>query len=245
MEFCVVANTDGFGSHCQHYTFGILYVEHHGNVAYISPETFFEHNYEKDPHYVKNMLEFINLHKYYQLPSDKQHVKKLLPTPEGLGVAYNYCNHNLNTLLDSESFARLKSRFMENKVNPYDSSFFNVAIHVRRPNSHDTRLDGADTPDSYYLNIMNIIRKEHDGSKPLKFHIYSQGDTSKFDCYRNDDVVFHLNESIQDTVNGLLFGDILVTSASSLSYVCGFYTNGKVYYKSFWHPPYKTWRRMD
>lgn len=235
------SGTDGFGSHCQLYTFEILYGESHGKTVYLSPNTSFEHNYTNEPNFIERLLEFINLHKYYQLPEDKKDIPRITWHAD----AYSYCERNLDTLLDSDVFRRLKSRFMENKVNPYDKSFYNVAVHIRRPNCHDSRIEGADTPDSYYLNVIDTIRKEHPiHEKPLRFHIYSQGERAKFDCYNADDVVFHLDESIEDTVNGLLFGDSLVTSGSSLSYICAIYSDANVYYKPFWHPPHKSWRRM-
>jgi hypothetical protein len=168
----------------------------------------------------------------------------LLPKIQNLDH-YRYCEANLDILLETYVFETLKERFMENKKDPYDPKYFNVVVHIRRPNQHDNRLMGADTPDSYYLSVMDTIRKEHDCEKQIKFHIYSQGDISLFEVYKGDDVEFHLDTSAEDALTGLLFGDILVTSASSLSYIAAIYTNAKIYYKSFWHPPSKSWRKME
>ena len=52
---------------------------------------------------------------------------------------------------------------------------------------------------------------------------------------------FHLNEDICETFTGLVASDILVTSASSLSYIAAFLTEGIVYYQPFWHPPASKW----
>ena len=51
----------------------------------------------------------------------------------------------------------------------------------------------------------------------------------------------HLNESVEDAFNGLVFADALVTSASSFSYVAAMLTDGVVYYKHFWHKPSMKW----
>ena len=123
------------------------------------------------------MLDFINLHKYYGMPSFVNEAEiPRVPFYE----QFSYCESNLDRVLESDSFARLKRRFMENKKDPYDPAYYNVVVHVRRPKSHDCRLNGTDTPDEYYLNIIKTIRDEHltEGGKPLRFHIYSQGGIS-------------------------------------------------------------------
>ena len=113
-------------------------------------------------------------------------------------------------------------------------------MHIRRHNSRDTRIAGTDTPDSYYLNLINTIREKYI-DKPLKFHIYSQGNENNFNMYKNNDTVFHLNESVQDTFTGLVYGDILVMSRSSFSYIAALLSNGIIYYEKFWHPPLYNW----
>ena len=40
---------------------------------------------------------------------------------------------------------------------------------------------------------------------------------------------------------GLVSAEILVTSASSLSYTSALLSYGEIYYKQFWHPPSKEW----
>jgi hypothetical protein len=233
---------DGFGSQLQQYIWSIIYGELHGHTVYISYDTRFDHNYDGEEDFNKRILDYMNLHKYYGLPDELK--EQIIPTISTNFTHMHWCWNNINTTLESDSFKRIKTRFMENKINPYDSAFYNVAIHIRRPNPHDNRILGTDTPDEYFLNIINIIRQEHSSDKPLRFHIYSQGDKSNFNKYLSKDVILHLNDTIENTMDGLLFGDILVTSPSSLSYIAGYFTNGKVYYKPFWVPPAKTWRIM-
>lgn len=227
---------DGLGSHIQQYIFSITFAEIHGNTVYLSYNTKFEHNYTEDAMYKTNLLNYINLHKYYGMPDAID--ESTLPA---IDHHYRFCESNLDKVLESETFKQLKERFFLNKVNPYDKSFFNVAVHVRRPNPHDNRNEGTNTPDSYYIDVMNRIRREYKDTKPIKFHIYSQGKLEMFDIYKADDVLLHIDTPIIDTYDGLIFGDVLVTSASSLSYTAAMLSNGKVFFKRFWHPPYKNW----
>ena len=48
-----------------------------------------------------------------------------------------------------------------------------------------------------------------------------------------------------DTFMGMVNSDILVTSASSFSYIAAFLNEGEIYYKKFWHPPMEKWIVSD
>jgi hypothetical protein len=141
-----------------------------------------------------------------------------------------------------EPFKRFKKNFLEDKINPYSPSFINVAVHIRRPNKVDPEgTKGTNLADGYYLQLINAIRAYSSKEKPFLFHIYSQGDLAKFTEYKAPDVIFHLDTDLCDTFTGLVFGDILVTSASALSYCAALLSSGTVYYVKFWHPPMKHW----
>jgi hypothetical protein len=134
--------------------------------------------------------------------------------------------------------------FYADKKTPYDTAFYNVAVHVRRHNKEDNRIDGTNTPDEYYLNVMKYIRASNT-EKPLRFHIYSQcgeSDEAAFkEKFMSLDTEFHLNGDVIPTFHGMVFGDALVTSASSYSYCASFLCNGVIYYKRFWHKPANNW----
>ncbi len=77
--------------------------------------------------------------------------------------------------------------------------------------------------------------------QPL-FHIYSQGDVTAFEnIYKAEDVVLHINESVEQTFASMVLADVLVTTSSSLSYAAGIISEGTVYYIPFWHPPFPGW----
>ena len=63
----------------------------------------------------------------------------------------------------------------------------------------------------------------------------------QFKKFVNDDVYFYLNDSICDSFIGMVSADILVTSASSLSYIAALISDGEIHYKKFWHNPIKNW----
>ena len=48
-----------------------------------------------------------------------------------------------------------------------------------------------------------------------------------------------------DTFMGMVNSNILVTSASSFSYIAAFLNEGEIYYKKFWHPPMEKWIVSD
>jgi hypothetical protein len=237
MIYRSIDGRDGLGSHVQQYVFGLMYAALNGHSLYLSYDTSFEHNYDGEADYTEKMLKYINLHKYYGMPPQMN--ERAFPQPEG---HYKFCEQNLDRMLGSAPFKLLKSRFLENKPSPFDSAFHNVAVHIRRFNAHDNRVEGSDTPNRHYLNVMNRIRDGHDGTKPLKFHIYSQGKAEDFaDLAAPTDVEFHINGELLETYNGMLLSDSLVLSRSSFSYSAALLTDAKVYYTHFWHPPASHW----
>jgi len=161
---------------------------------------------------------------------------------------YTFVENNLTQLLASPTMDLIKSLFYADKKTPYDTAFYNVAVHVRRHNKEDNRIDGTNTPDEYYLNVMKYIRANHKNTeKPLRFHIYSQcadSEGAEAACkekFMSLDTEFHLNGDVLPTFHGMVFADALVTSASSYSYCASFLCNGVIYYKWFWHKPATNW----
>lgn len=239
---------DGFGAQFQNIIFDILYTYANSNSnTYVFPGIdSFEHNYNNEPGYTNRLIRYMNLKDHFSVGV-------------GVGVGglhlhgtihryttdvYSYVEDNMSKLITSEPMKLIKSLFYADKSTPFDTRYHNVAVHVRRPNPHDCRIDGTNITDSYYLNVINYIRKNHDSDgKPLRFHIYSQGTAGAYDEYmkNNDDTVLHLNEDVLVTFHGFVFADTLVTSSSSFSYTAALLCNGVIYYKSFWHKPADSW----
>ena len=61
--------------------------------------------------------------------------------------------------------------YLNKNVDFFKNNKLNVAVHIRRPSpKDDTRIDGTDTPDKYFLDKIKHIRENY--NNPL-FHIYS------------------------------------------------------------------------
>ena len=213
------------------------------DVQYVFPSNLermrFEHNYENDPTFSNRLIRYMNL-------DAKFNVTKPIQVIRYKGTEnYAFCEANLTRLLETNAFKLIKQLFFEGKSTPYDTTFYNVAIHVRKHSAHDMRVHKrTNEPNAYYINVMRFIIEDYKGTKPIRFHVHSQGgannEFTNFSATRAE-VVMHLNESVEDAFNGLVFADALVTSASSFSYVAAMLTDGVVYYKQFWHKPSMKW----
>jgi hypothetical protein len=233
---------DGFGAHFQNILVDILYTYNATNNQYVFPNiASFEHNYTNEPEFADRLVRYMNLRDHFSLKSGSDTSANI----HQYSVSnYTFVEDNLTQLLASPTMDLIKSLFYADKKTPYDTAFYNVAVHVRRHNKEDNRIDGTNTPDEYYLNVMKYIRASNT-EKPLRFHIYSQcGDSDEAafkEKFMSLDTEFHLNGDVIPTFHGMVFGDALVTSASSYSYCASFLCNGVIYYKRFWHKPATNW----
>ena len=233
--------SDGFGAQYQKILMCFFSSKIHHLTFHYRPFDKMEHNYKNDPDFIRKKEELINL-------------KNNIPNVQTSKYSYvdtHYKHHfetfekNIDMCCESEHMKFIKQCFWSNK----DRDFFkngkiNVAVHIRRLNSHDggPRNAGArvTTENSYYLNIVNLIRTKY--KENLLFHIYSQGTPNNFTEFSNQtDIILHLDTDVDNSFIGMVAADILVTSPSSLSYVAGILNDGEVWYKPFWHPPRKAW----
>jgi len=235
---------DGFGAQFQHIIFGIIYAEMNNKTYIHKPITKMAHNYENNPNFIDEIEEFINIKNHYKTTVQEPHVHTIdfwtlynfITADDNLQPSTSRFNDCLNK---TNALEKIKTIFWENKTNPYQTpdTTINVAVHIRRPNDQDDRIEGADTPDEYYLNIMNEIRNEYKREKPQEikpiFHIFSQNtiDSTKYNTA--EDITLHIDEDIKSTFTSLVAADILVASKSALSYCAGLLTNGKVYFMPF------------
>jgi len=231
---------DGFGAQYQTFLYYILYAYHH-NLEYAHENIrTMEHNYDNNTNFIKNMNEFMNIENNY---TDKSKINSEDIIDIDQNLIYQTVEDNIDIYVsDNPALNKIKRCFWENKnKNHYNNDKFNVAIHVRRPNIHDTRVDGANTSDDYYLSVIAHIREKYKHIKNIQFHIYSQGRIEHFNQYIHEDTVFHINEELRSTFTGLVSADVLVLSRSSFSYIAAFLSEGEIYYINFWHKPKKDW----
>lgn len=237
---------DGFGAHFQNIIVDILYTYNATNNQYVFPNiASFEHNYTNESDFTDRLVRYMNLRDHFSVKPGSDTSANI----HYYSVSnYTFVENNLTQLLASPTMDLIKSLFYADKKTPYDTAFYNVAVHVRRHNKEDNRIDGTNTPDEYYLNVMKYIRANHKNTeKPLRFHIYSQcpdSEGAEAACkekFMSLDTEFHLNGDVLPTFHGMVFADALVTSASSYSYCASFLCNGVIYYKWFWHKPATNW----
>jgi hypothetical protein len=239
MFYTVQERSDGFGAQFQTMICCILMAENSGHKYIHTPIKNMEHNYDNDPNFISNVENFMNLKNNYDCINNETNLSEI----KTLDIWYiiNNFDANINHYLNSESLKNIKRCFWENKNrNFFNNDKMNVGVHIRRPNSHDNRIEGADTILEYYFDVINKIKQKY-SDKELLFHIYSQNDISEYDNFDKTNVIFHLNDSLFDTFTGLVASDVLITSKSSLSYSAAILSDGEIYYQTFYHVPCNKW----
>lgn len=234
--------SDGFGSQFQHIISVLLICYHSGFFfAYNSLKTM-AHNYDDDPDFLEKMENLMNIRPHF-ISKDDDELKDTHITVCDMTAKY-VIDKKVDEYATDDSLGQIKTMFWANKRKADAFAAYpgkvNIAVHVRRPNAHDVRLQGSDTPDDFFLKAIQRVRAEH-GDKPLLFHIYSQGTDEMFSSYLAEDTVLHINEGLCTSFVAMVAADILITSFSSLSYTAAFLTDGIVYYHPFWHPPRNKW----
>jgi len=231
--------SDGFGAQMQTIICSAIYAEMNHKKFVYTPFINMEHNYNGDHEFLNKLEHMINLINHFDVNKD---IHFQLRGPD-LGVYIQFFDAHLMECANSMVLKRMKRLFRGNKNrNDYfDYTRLNIAVHIRRPNPHDNRLDGANTPNDVYLDIIEKLRNQHSLENPL-FHIYSQGEEEDFQkIYQGDDILLHINTPLEKTFVPMVLADILVCSRSSLSYSAALLSDGTIYYLPFWHPPLPSW----
>ena len=183
---------DGFGSQYQRIIETFIFCQVHNLNFVYSPLDVVEHNYANDYDYNKKLEDLMNLKNNITNLNQNMNVEQL----DYGSMVMKYFEANIDSCCESDHMKFIKDCFWENKKKDFfQNDKINVAIHIRRENTHDKGLAGprATTPNSYYLNIMNTIRDKYNKSstnKELLFHIYSQGEIVQFQDLANSDVKF-------------------------------------------------------
>lgn len=225
--------SDGFGSQFQTIIAAAVCAELQGKIFLYTPFTSMKNNFENDPDYLVKKEKLINFIGNFDLNPYSD-----LPIKNYKGAF----DKNVAACAKSKMLSKIKTIFRANKNRDsyFDARYCNIAIHIRRVNAHNDRLAGSDTPDEFFSAAIGTLRKKFEAQNP-QFHLYSQGNPTDYEKFRADDVVLHINESIEDTFTAMVFADVLVSVASSLSYAAGLLSDGIVYYIPFWHAPLPDW----
>ena len=222
--YTIKERIDGFGAQYQNIIFGILYTEIKLKGVYIHKKIkSMEHNYNNNPYFLENIEELMNLSEFINSEVEP----KYLPNDK----VYQWVEENLDYCLISETMKKIRNCFWRNKI----KKEIDIAVHIRRPNIHDNRIDGVNTPDEYYLDIIKRFLK------PI--HIYSQGNESLFECFKKYNL--HLNEELTSTFLDMVSSKIFIMSARSLSYCVALLNENNIYYLPFWHKPSVNWKIIN
>ena len=230
---------DGFGAQFQTIIFYILYAEFNGLEFVYNKIDEIQHNYDNNPLFLENVNNFINI-KGNTLDISNINTDYIVDVP--LTHIYRTVESNIDLYTNNNpSFNKIKECFWKNKDrNVFKNNKINIAVHIRRPNIHMDEVEERYTCDSYFLTIISYIRTKYKNSE-LLFHIYSQGELSNFECYKNTDTELHIDDDLISTFLGLVGAEILVMSRSSFSYSAALLSDGEVYYLPFWHTPRQNW----
>jgi len=236
---------DGFGGQFQGLLWTILFLEYNNLQFVYTNIKEMEHNYKKDPLFLDKIETYMAIKNNYMNIKEVDNNCEVLTFPND--YIYRFIESNIDLCHSHQVIYKFKKFFYEGKKTPFNTTYFNVAIHIRRQNSADpcdnSIMDCRITPLEYFINIIHQIYKDN-SSKNIKFHIYSQGSIEDFQeivDLTQYNIEFHLNEFVLDTFNSLVFADGLITSGSSFSYIAAILNRGIVYYKCFWHKPANHW----
>ena len=230
---------DGFGSQFYNIIATAIYSELVNKKFIYTPFKTMEHNYSNEQGFLEKKEWLINFKDNFEVTD-----KKDIPYANWGSVIFN-----TEPWANSIILKKIKTIFRENKDidNYFRNNNFNIAVHIRRPNLHDSEHPLNSyiyTPNNIFVNIINNLRATYLDKNPL-FHIYSQGELKNFTEFNAPDVIFHLNESIEDTFISMVVADVLVVSRSALSYSAAMLSDGIIYYLRFGFRPLPHWINID
>ncbi len=229
---------DGFGSQYQKIVQTYVLCKMRNMDFVYRPLTSMEHNYDNDSNYLDKMENLMNIKNNVTNLQNEEDVETLNHMWVIKEFEKNMVEYSTNPHIEFT-----KKCFWQNKERDFfKNKKINIAVHIRRENTHDKGLAGprATTKNDFYLSIIKHIRTSFK-DKELLFHIYSQGEKDNFKEFESNDTIMHIDENIEDSFIALVAAEILVMSPSSFSYVAGLLSDGIVFYKPFWHLPKKEW----
>ena len=239
---CVYTNSDGkgtegIGAMLQYQIFCMAYASlnkcnyHFGGFKNLQHYQYFNDSQEE---FGKSFDRLFNLPGLSVCNSNKEHLDPSLLLRFGQENLEEIWNSNITTALN-------QLLFLEKSHHYFDQDYINVAVHIRVR----TSLDNCNAPqreyfkhndDAYYNNVINNIAGI-DFEKPVKFHIYSQGQDTDFDLPEGCEL--HINEHPAISLYHMIKSDILVMGNSSFSWVSHLYGNcASVVKSSFYHTTY-------
>ena len=152
MNYSIKIQNDGLGAQYQKIIETYLYCKLNNLNFLYSPFTNVAHNYNNNKNFINNIENLINLKN--NLPNVNVNDNEVIRLDYG-NIVRKFSDKNIDIMCKSKYLEFIKKCFWENKdKNIFKNENINVAIHIRRPNPCDDRIEGSNTPNNYYLNII-------------------------------------------------------------------------------------------
>lgn len=233
--------------------FFTIYISESYNIPFkYTMHTFTDHNYNDN--FIERFWSNTNLKILFEHNTDLK-IQRQWWIADDNGYIDNCTTKNISNLDNSTLINKYRKIFRYNKKFSCNNDCFNIAIHIRRSNSFDTR-NGINSnelltfvlslyPDEFYINLIKHFYENYSKiHKNIKIHIYSQ-DLNK-NIYDMDYIVFHLDEDPINSFNDMVLSDVLVTGASNFSYSAALLRNKsqKTYYLEYLNFPLNSWIKI-
>ena len=189
----------------------------------------------------KTLIETTKLCKFLGLPEplvngDKNILNKIVPEED-----YSP-NNNYNEIFNDKFKKLLIQKNKDNliPIKDKDKNYI-VAIHIRRGDvKNNNKWAFRYTPNSYYLKIIDSIKKEHTNSK---IYIFSESNSQEsFDDFIKLGCIMKLDTELIEAYNYFIQADLLVLASSAFSIVPAIYNQNKVIYTwNKYFQPLKGW----
>jgi hypothetical protein len=249
-------NPEGFGSQYQRIVYTILYADFlNKEFVYSKPNLNIVYD-DEECEYIENIM---NISKFFKSVDEIDQSNLEICD---FNTARNVIESNIDYYAKSDTMKKIIYMFKENKkIDIFDNTCNNVCIHIRRPSLHKNidlpahhnfdvknnnlqtivNISPRFTLDDYYLSIISTIRNSYTSKKNI-FHIVSEGSIENFKNFISDDIIFHLNKDLNETMVLMATSDMFVMSNSSFSYIGALLNENKIIYKEgFWCPKVSHW----
>ena len=177
----------------------------------------------------ETLKETTKLCKFLGLPEplvngDKNILNKIIPEED-------YSPNNDYNEIFNDDFKKVLIEKNKPNLTPIkqNKNDYIVAIHIRRGDvKKDNKWSFRYTPNSYYLKIINDIKKENSNAK---IYIFSESNSQEsFDEFIKLGCVMKLDTELTEAYNYFIQADVLVLASSAFSIVPAIYNQNKVIY---------------
>jgi hypothetical protein len=223
------------------------------NLQYLDrPISNVAHNYEASPSWDRDWNLFFNLPTRSTEQDEepkflRQVTRELFLKQQGFYSAtkahrftdffpevYNQIMPRFRHLYDTAEFPK-KSLFLSS------ANTLKIAIHLRRGDVLTERPERASSLEDALTHLKDLREMLNRRSVDFEIIVFSQGDESEFNHFKDPRTRVHLGDDIFSTLHTMITADVFFMACSALSYIAGLYSKGIVVYQKYWHPKLPGW----